>query len=156
MMWRTHLVFSFLFSLIFLYFFPMDVFYALAFLVICMLAGSIPDVDTPNSKIGKKLPIISHLFKFFFGHRGFVHSLFIPLILLFIFLYLGLPFIAWGIFIGSLSHIIGDMITKEGVAPLYPILTFRIQGLIKTGKFGENMLFFIISILDIYLFFLVF
>jgi inner membrane protein len=155
-MWKTHAVFGVMFGLIFLYFFHMSLVYSLVFLFITLIASSIPDVDAPNSKIGKKLPVISHLFKFFFGHRGFVHSIFIPLILLTIFLYLGLPFIAWGIFIGSVSHLIGDMLTREGVAPFYPILMFRIEGILKTGKIAEKVLFFIICLIDLFLFFKVF
>jgi inner membrane protein len=134
----------------------MDFVFSILFLVIVILAGSIPDIDTPNSKIGKKLPIVSHLFKFFFGHRGFVHSIFIPLVLLGTFLYFDLPFIAWGIFIGSISHLIGDMITKEGITPLHPLIKFRIHGFIRTGKITEKILFIIICLLDFYLFFRIF
>ena len=156
MMWSTHMVFGVLFGLLFLYFFPMEILYSVAFLIVCMIAASIIDIDTTNSKIGRKLKMISYLFKFFFGHRGFIHSIFIPVILFVIFWYLQLPFIAFGLLIVGISHLVGYMLTKEGVAPFYPVLMFRIEGIFKTGKFAEKIFFVVICIVDFYLFFKVF
>ena len=46
------------------------------------LGAVFPDVDEPNSFIGKKLPIFSHAVSGLFGHRGFTHFLIFPVLLL--------------------------------------------------------------------------
>ena len=85
----------------------------------------LPDIDEPQSIIGKKTMGISNFIKFIFGHRGFTHSLCFVLflgILLFILHSLGiLPiFLIMGLILGCLLHLIGDMMTPSGVPLLMP------------------------------------
>lgn len=141
-MFKTHLAFSLLIALLITAFFNIqDKIY---FIVILTLASSFPDIDSDKSKIGRKFPIVSKLINLFFGHRGIFHSIFPPLILLFIFWYFNLFYIGLAIFIGYLTHLIADSITIEGINFLYPFSNFRIKGLIRTGSLVESLLFLIL------------
>lgn len=86
------------------------------------LGSLLPDIDHPNSYLGRKLYPISVLINKCFGHRGFTHS-FLSLTLL------GLATTFWwvenfyffgGLFLGYLSHLLADMTTVSGVPLLYP------------------------------------
>lgn len=54
---------------------PIDVIDLLLFYVAVALGSLLPDIDEPNSVLGKKTLGISNLLKAIFGHRGFTHSL---------------------------------------------------------------------------------
>ncbi|TLD85708.1 metal-dependent hydrolase [Helicobacter sp. MIT 05-5294] len=112
------------------------------------LGSLLPDIDEPNSLLGKKTLGISNLIKSIFGHRGFTHSLsFIVLlgILLPLLSLLGekfwnqiplivefskafgsvlgaqnLEFFGIGLLLGCVFHLIGDMMTLSGVPLLLP------------------------------------
>lgn len=110
------------------------------------LGALLPDIDEPNSTIGKKTFGISNAIKAFCGHRGLTHSLiFIALLvvlLMFICAFLGeslreIPLIssyvdlqgdnieifAFGLVLGCIFHLIGDMLTISGVPLLLPFST---------------------------------
>ena len=95
---------------------------------ILVLVGSIlPDIGHNNSTLGKIIPIIPKILK----HRGIMHSIWIPLILLFI----NKP-----IFYGYCLHLMLDVLTKNGIKPLNPIFNFSIKiPLIKTGGVCEKI-----------------
>ncbi|MBS3168782.1 metal-dependent hydrolase [Candidatus Woesearchaeota archaeon] len=146
-MFRTHLAFGFLIGLLTLNL--LDIKYQIIFVLLVMTFSSLPDIDHPKSKLGRILIPISIIINLIFKHRKFFHSLFIPLILFILFKYLNLEIIAFPIAIGYISHLMGDSITKEGIAPLYPLFKFRIRGPIKTGKFLENILLTIIMVINL-------
>jgi inner membrane protein len=148
MMWYTHLVFSLLCGILFLD--VSAVSHPWIFLVLVVLFGFFPDIDESKSKIGRKLPGISHIIKFIFGHRGLFHSIWIPIVVLIITFIFGVSFIGWAFLVGYLAHLIGDALTVGGVKFLYP-LKLQIKGFFKTGKLFEKILFIILLILDIYL-----
>lgn len=94
----------------------------------------------------------------FSHHRGFTHSI------------LGLTMFTWavhlfmtrynlvevteGFFIGYLSHLIGDFITKEGIKIFYPIKSnFRSPITIKSGGKSEQIIVIIASFALIYFIF---
>lgn len=86
--------------------------------VIGGIAGIVPDIDDPRSKIGRPLFFVSIPLNQVFGHRTLTHSL-----LLVGALWLLLQFFTdWAnvIAIGLLVHILGDMLTGK-VNVLYPI-----------------------------------
>ena len=93
MMFRTHLVFSFLLGLLFLKFFSLQNF--LLFLVMVFVASGLPDLDTGKSVISRKTRIVSWIFRIF-KHRGIMHSLFFALLLLLVFLFFNQKEIAFG------------------------------------------------------------
>ena len=79
MIFRTHLAFAFFIGL----------FFDFKSLIVILIGSLIPDLDTSNSKIGRKV-IFSKLLNILFGHRKFFHSLFFGAILsFFVFLVFG-------------------------------------------------------------------
>jgi inner membrane protein len=114
---------------------------SIAFFLAGSIIGSLlPDIDHPNSYIGKKT---FGMFSFF-KHRGFTHSLLFSL-LLFILLYF-LPinvFFNIGLLIGILSHISLDMMTSSGLSYVFFPLKLKISLLpIRTSGVFEVVFFF--------------
>lgn len=98
-----------------------------------VIGSLLPDIDHAGSALGKSVPFVSKLFK----HRGITHSL----LMLIICWFLMSPYIA----VGVASHILLDMLTKQGVKLLWPlpisIKFFLIANLIRTGGVFEKLLF---------------
>jgi len=147
MMYYTHLAFGLLIALLSLDFFNIK--YAILFILIAMLFSVFPDIDESKSKIGKKNKIISRIIGFVFGHRGFFHSVYMPLILFFVFYNKISNEIGIAVLSGYFSHLIADSLTKSGIRPLYPLINIRINGFFKTNSFFEKIFFLILVLLDI-------
>ena len=101
--------------------------------------GIVPDIDKMNSKIGKKIKIISIPLNFILGHRKLIHSL-LFVVFGFVILNIFSGLLAYSFLIGTLSHLFMDMLTYEGVMPFYPI-KWKIKGFVKTGGIAEKVLF---------------
>ena len=91
------------------------------------IGAVIPDIDEPNSHIGKKFTGISEIVNHFFGHRGITHYFIVPAIL-FALLSIYTPkspilFVSFfGFALGYFLHIIGDSMTVGGIPrAFYPI-----------------------------------
>ena len=144
MLFYTHLAFAFLVAILSINMLhPAN---QILFLIILLFAAAFPDIDHPNSKLGSKVKIIPWLFE----HRGFFHSL----LALILFSLLGFYFINqkiyfYAIAIGYASHLLTDMISKQGIAPFWPFSKKRFHGFIKTGGFLEMILLIIFIILGI-------
>ena len=147
MMYYTHLAFGFLVSLLAIELF--DIQNKIIFILITILFSIFPDIDARQSKIGKKYKFISTTINFIFGHRGFFHAIYIPLMLYFIFYNINNEF-GTAILIGYFSHLFMDAITKNGIRPLYPLVHKRINGFFKTNSILEKILFLIIIVLILY------
>lgn len=102
----------------------------MAGVILTSYVGSlIPDIDEPNSVMGKKLPLLSKTLKWLFKHRGIVHTPLFCLIMYFGFKYLLRNFIPpdilnplmYGFLAGYLSHLLLDTITPKGIMWLWPI-----------------------------------
>ncbi len=117
------------------------------FLVTALISVFIPDMDSSNSKLGKRF--FSRVLTAFTKHRGIMHSLLFLFVIYFI-LNIYFSLIAFGFFIGYGVHLIGDIFTKQGVRLFYPF-RFRIKGFIKTGGSIESFLFFIFLLVDFFL-----
>ncbi len=109
------------------------------------LAAILPDIDTENSFISKRLPLIPLLFSGV-KHRTLTHSLVGLAVATWLALGVGyftqhieitLPF-----FIGYASHIFADMLTDAGVALLYPEKKRYRLLRIRTGSVSEMWFFF--------------
>ena len=93
-----------------------------------VLGSLLPDVDIPNSFLGRIIQPISNIIYFIFGHRTITHSLLINIILyLFLLIITANKLILSGIFLGIVTHIMADMITPSGVSIFYPINKKRIS-----------------------------
>ena len=153
-MFRTHLAFGFLLSLLFVNFFSVP--YPYLFVPLVTIFSGLPDIDHPRSVYGRKLSFLSVPISWFFKHRGFFHSIFPPLIGFFLLSYFKLYFLGLALVFGYASHLLGDAITKEGINFLHPISTFRIQGPMKTGAILESFVFFFIMVLNAFFIFKMF
>jgi membrane-bound metal-dependent hydrolase YbcI (DUF457 family) len=143
MLSRTH----FVIGILFLFAFVDSVSNPVIFSFFLLLSSMMPDIDSPISYLGKKKifsPIQSLV-----NHRGVLHSL-TTAFLVSILLSLLMPSAALGFFLGYSIHLIADSFTIEGIAPFWP-LRGRLSGKLKTGGLFENILFVVISLLDILL-----
>lgn len=112
--------------------------YTAVFAVFTGTFGSLlPDIDQPNSTLGRKLGPISKLLNYGLGHRGLLHyPIFLAALMLGLYLlYPKIPpsfqyvYIAgsMGFGAGYLSHIFLDMLNSAGIKFLWPVPTvFRI------------------------------
>ncbi len=112
MRWYSHLSFGFAVSGLLL---P---FWDYRFALIVIIGSLLPDLDYPYSFIGSMWPELSNFLFKRFGHRGLLHSVWIPLSLL-IDLFVGNTYILLFGLCYTL-HILLDMMTYQGVKLLYP------------------------------------
>lgn len=96
--------------------------------LVTVLAGMLPDIDTPNSLIGRGLFFISVPIRIIFGHRTITHSVLGAVATGMLFATLladitkGLPASAvlWPWMLGYATHLLLDSITTDGVPLLWP------------------------------------
>ena len=142
MLWYTHIAFGFLAGLLSISFLNpgnIYIFFALA------IAGALlPDIDTPNSKIGSKFGIFSKLIESVFGHRGIVHTFWGMAVSCGLFWFFISKNYAAALFAGFFSHLIADGFTKKGINFFHPFGKLHLSGFIETGSTGEMILFVLI------------
>lgn len=116
------------------------------------IAALLPDIDEPNSKISKRIPMVPCIIGGLFGHRTITHSL----TGLFLF---ALPvFLFWKEYLivflaGYLSHLVLDSFTKTGVPIGYPFIKeYYGPRLIRTGSLAEVVffIFIVVGLIGIY------
>lgn len=138
----THLLFAFLLSLFAKDFLNLSYLNYAIFLITTLFFSIFPDIDTPRSKLGRRIRPLSNIIKSVFGHRKLFHSLFF-IVLLFVFLFLLFDLvnktIIYAIIVGCLSHLFMDSLTKEGINFLYPFSKLKIEGFINTNSLIEHM-----------------
>lgn len=152
MIFKTHIAFAFLIGLSFIKKFEGD---PLFFMIIVLLGTILPDIDHPKSLIGRKAGFLSKILNFIFGHRKWIHSIFTLIILSFI---INKALGVWWkpFFLGYFSHLLIDGFTIEGINFIYPFKQLKLSGFIESGKIKEEILFFILLIIDIILFYILF
>lgn len=141
MLGRTHLAAAVFLAVLFFSIYSYDSITNVFLLFLFVLGSLFPDIDSAKSIIGRKVKIISFLFK----HRGFFHSVFA---LILFSLLLGLLFkpVSGVVFaLGFALHLIMDAVTKEGIH----ILGFRIQGPIKVGSITEHVFYLVLLVLSL-------
>ena len=144
---RTHLLFSVILGLFYIDYFGFEGSKILFYLTLAV-GSLLPDIDHPKSILGRKIWPVSSIINFLFGHRSIMHSLF------FIFAVCLLVYFLWPLyfipaFIGLLSHLFLDVLSKEGLNLLYPLRIFYVKGFIKVGGLAENLFFLCLIILTI-------
>lgn len=140
MLFKTHLATT-LFSVLFLI---SHVEYKFAFLVVALVAGVLPDIDSGFSIPGKQS--LFRPLRFLTRHRGFFHSLtFCILVTAFLVAYL--PIYALPFFLGYSLHLFADSFTVDGIKPFWPF-RYESRGLLKTGSVFEHALFIGFCIVD--------
>ena len=145
MLFKTHLAFGFLISLFAIdYFQPAN---QLLFAFILLFASAFPDIDHPNSKLGKKFRPISYLFE----HRGFFHSFFgIALFTFTTYLISGSFLYSTAFLLGYASHILADAISDAGIMPFHPIFKMRLRGFFRTGAVYEYIIMLFLVVFSIW------
>ncbi|TCZ65938.1 metal-dependent hydrolase [Roseicella aquatilis] len=90
-------------------------------LALAVLGGLLPDVDHPKSWAGRRLRPISDAVAGVFGHRGVTHSLLAVLGCGWL-LHQGWLPARWAepLVAGYLSHLLGDLLTPQGLRLLWP------------------------------------
>lgn len=120
-------------------------------MIACALGALLPDIDHPQSSVGRLLFFVSRPLNVKFGHRKLVHSFVVwvpPLIIMTIF---GFSVMQW-LFLGAVSHIIADTLNVSGVKALYPVnektvVTFKRSWRIYTGSVQEIVFCIVIAML---------
>ncbi|MFC3040710.1 metal-dependent hydrolase [Virgibacillus xinjiangensis] len=87
-----------------------------------MIGSLLPDIDEPQSFIGRRSFGVASVIKRTYGHRGITHSLFAWLIFSIVSCLIAPNFFGIGLSLGYLFHIIGDLFSVSGV-PLYKPFT---------------------------------
>ena len=111
------------------------------FVLVFTFASVLPDIDSHESMLGSEIKPLSFIFEIVFGHRGFLHSIWIPLGLFGLLWYLGYFALGMAALMGYVLHLIMDSMTMGGVK-FFGIKKFR--GLLKTGGLVESFLFFVL------------
>lgn len=124
----------------------------LLFGAIFLLASVLPDIDVPKSKVGKSFWPLSWIISLLFGHRGFMHTIFPPVIGLVAFGSLGFRPLGVAFLAGYGTHLAGDMVTRQGIMPFFPLSKIRASGPLKTGGMTEFLVLFMAVLGLIYLF----
>ncbi len=149
MMYKTHLLFAFLVGLFLVQ--EMN-FNSIFFIFLVLVSSFIPDIDTSNSKIGREFRVSSFVLNKLFSHRGFFHSLLLPLLFYFLFRFLvDYNQVAMAIFSGTSSHLFLDLMTKEGISLFAPFSKIRIRGFIRTNGLLEKIFFVVLLFLVVFL-----
>ena len=117
-----------------------------------ILGSLLPDIDTPQSFLGRIFKFVSIPINKIFGHRTITHSIFFAIfsagIVILPSMSIQNPLIdsmltsfGVGILIGDISHILLDSLTVSGVPFLYPILKSKFSlTKMKTGGAGEQFI----------------
>lgn len=82
------------------------------FIGLSMIGSVYPDIDHPESSIGRKIPWLSNFLFKTFGHRTYTHMIFPWILISFGFYFL--PKWSWGFMIGIFSHLYLDSLTIKG------------------------------------------
>lgn len=150
-MFRTHMAFGLFFGLVIMSFINVgNIFLYIGFV---LFGAGLPDIDSSNSKFGRKLGIFSFGINSIFGHRGIFHSVWMALFfsgLLYVFVG---KLVGVALFVGYFSHILIDGFTLQGVNLLHPFGSLNLRGFIETGGFLESILFFGLVVLNVVLIF---
>ncbi len=142
MLITTHLLAGLVASLLIIDLF--NVTNALAFLIVFTFFSVLPDIDSHKSFVGSKVKPLAFIFEIIFGHRGFLHSMWIPLIIFVGFWFFGYLTLGLAAMLGYVLHLLLDSLTLGGVK-FFGIKKRR--GFVKTGGAFEIVLFFVLVIL---------
>lgn len=118
---------------------PFDIQFWMA-LGVVLVGAMLPDLDHPDSTVGKRLGFLAYPITIIFGHRGLTHSL-IAVGGLFYLAYAFESVWLWWLAFGYTLHLVGDYLTDSGVPLLWPLRKrYRFLLVTKTNSFGEPVL----------------
>ena len=133
------------------------------FLIAVVFGSLLPDIDEPNSYIGRRFSFIAFPLKILgVKHRTLTHYLIFPLFIFLISFFLEgvYKLIAVGIAFGVLMHDVGDLLTKSGIKCFfYPFLKDKTIRLLPkefafyTNSITEHIIVSILFLVDAYLYY---
>ena len=117
-----------------------------------VVGALIPDICHGGSKIGRTFPLISKLINLIFGHRSFTHSLlFLFIVSLLLKSFVTNEAVTEGILVGMVSHLVLDMMTRNGIKLLFPFkIRVRFPLTTRTGGTVESLVLAALSVLSVY------
>lgn len=145
MLLKTHLAFSF--ALYYLAISNHLIKNNITFLIGIIAGTLIVDIDSPKSKIGR-IFIFKPAQFLFVKHRGAIHSIFFA----FVFSFLLYPLsnqLGASFFVGYVSHLFLDSLTKRGIMLAWPITTKRFGLILKSGGLFEIVFFYFLLVFDV-------
>lgn len=113
MLARQHLQFGIVATAGLLYLNPEAMNHCVPIIAGGVLGSLLPDIDSPDTKIGRHFLFISTILNSIFGHRTITHD-FVFVLLLSAFFMTKNPFLI-GLFIGIFSHLFLDSMTIKGI-----------------------------------------
>ena len=109
-----------------------------ASLAVAVAGGLLPDIDHPNSWVGRRVRPVSSMLAALFGHRGMTHSALAVVGCLWLALHgLGPRWAAVPLAIGYASHLAGDLLTARGLRLAWPLRGTWALPLCRTGSSVE-------------------
>ncbi len=107
------------------------------FFFLVLLGSILPDIDDGHSKVNQWSGFVGKILSLFSKHRGLFHSLLFYVLLFFILSFYSSFYYGRALFIGYLAHMVGDCVTRQGVAIFYPFSNFKFKGFVKVGGWVE-------------------
>ncbi len=105
------------------------------YLALAVAGSLLPDIDHPNSWVGRRSRPISTAVAAVLGHRGFTHSAVAVVGLVALLLYVGLrQGTVSALAVGYLSHLAADMLTPRGLRLAWPLRKSWGLPLCRTGS----------------------
>ncbi|MFO7710237.1 MAG: metal-dependent hydrolase [Candidatus Woesearchaeota archaeon] len=136
---ETHAISALLLSLTFGFTLPQA--------LVTLFASLLPDIDTAESKLGRRTKYLSWILKIGLEHRGPIHSILLMIICAAV-IHLYFPAFTLPFLLGYGSHLLLDSLNYKGTRPFWPI-NYRIKGFIKNGSFMEYTL--LVAIITVFL-----
>ena len=137
-----------------------NIFSSVALLSATLIGSVIPDIDTPNSIIGR-IPIVSYVAKYInrkVGHRTLTHSLpflfLVGIVVSMLNLKLAIDDLTVVVLVAMFSHILFDMMTVSGVVFLYPfsnslfVVPGRAENRLRVRDFRSEFIVFCVFIVS--------
>lgn len=131
------------------------------FFSLVIFGSLLPDLDHPESRLGRRIPILSYPLYWIFGHRTWTHSLFFVFLATIVGWGIG-SFLGWttllkfALAIGVLSHVLGDYFFDGGVPLFHPLSKKKYRFLVtaktkRPGTFGfsENVVLFLLILFNV-------
>lgn len=135
---RTHLIWSLAIGIAIAQYFHIGFGLQLIYVIFLSIFGGLaPDLDHPESKLGKKVKVLNYGVK----HRGFLHSIW-AMLLIGLLAYKFLPTYhleAIAFLTAYFGHLLLDTITPSGISWFYPWV--RIRGPINSDGLGSFVIF---------------
>jgi inner membrane protein len=110
-------------------------------LAMAVTGSLLPDIDHPQSWLGRRLPIVSAPLARLLGHRGVTHSLLAVALCVGVLRWEGMRRgLLDPLAVGYLSHLAADLVTSSGLRLAWPWRARAALALCRTGSVCESVI----------------